>query len=199
MTYNNLVKYFLLIIIFNIFVYSSCNKNGPCNETVYSFKLNISANPGTDSIAVNDTLWFKIDESTQLTDVFTNRVVDFSNAKNLSYVFAIHKVVSSVSFTPAADSFLYVIKKGQYAGSLNPTYLREYLLQEETGRYKLEVGFIPVKKGVFTVLVENSANVYTRDKPCIKAGFGIKFSNPDQHFYLGYNISGEQVYYFKVI
>ena len=192
-----MIRIVILIGISWLSVYSSCGKNGPCNETVYSFKLNISANPGIDSIAVNDTLWFKIDESTQLTDVFTNKVVDFSNAKNLSYVFGIHKVVSSVSFTPAADSFLYVIKKGQYAGSLNPTYLREYFLQEETGRYKLELGFIPIKKGIFRVGLETAANVYTRDKPCIKAGFGIKFSNADQHFYLGYNIYGEQVYYFK--
>jgi hypothetical protein len=61
------------------------------------------------------------------------------------------------------------------------------------------LGFVSIKKGIFRVLVESSANVYTRYKPCIIAGFGIKFSNPDQHFYLGYNISGEQVYYFKVI
>lgn len=193
-----MIRNIILIGIFWLSVYSSCNKNGPCNETVYSFKLNISANPGIDSIAVNDTLWFKIDESTQLNDFISNKTVNFSNASNLSYVFAIRKVISATEVIPAADSLSYFIRKGNNITSLDPTIFRVFGLAEETDRYKLEVGFIPQRKGIFRVLVESSANVYTKDKPCIKAGFGIKFSNADQHFYLGYNISGEQVYYFKV-
>lgn len=194
-----MIRYILLIIIFYISVYSSCSKTKECDRsTQYAFKLNISATPGTDSINLGDTLWFIINESTQLYDFISNATVDFSEAYNLSYVFAVHKVVSSTNFTPAADSFQYVVKTGQYVGSLNPTYLREYSFKEEGGRYKMEIGIVPQKKGVFTVLVETAANVFSRKHPCSKASFGIKFSNADQHFYLGYNISGEQVYYFKV-
>jgi hypothetical protein len=72
---TNMIKVIILIGIFWLSVYSSCNKNGPCNETVYSFKLNIAANQGIDSIAVNDTLWFKIDESTQLKDFISGKTL----------------------------------------------------------------------------------------------------------------------------
>lgn len=194
-----MLRSIILIAIFWLSVYSSCSKQGSCDQTIYSFRLNISANPGIDSVALFDTVWFKIEESTQLMDLISNKIVDFSNAGNLSYVFALRKVISATEVLPAADSFHYFIKKGVNIPSLDPTRLREIKLIEEAGKYKLDVGFIPQKKGIYRVLVENSANVYIRDKPCIKAGFAIKFINADQHFYLGYNISGDQVYYLKVI
>lgn len=184
--------------MFWVSVYSSCSKNNRCDRKSVLFKLNIAALPGTDSINLGDTLWFKIDESTKQKDYINGDTVDFSNATNLSYVFAIHKVISSTSFTPAADSFAYVIKTGNYVGSLNPTYLKEYSFVETGGRYKMEIGFVPQKLGIFRVGLESAANVISSKLPCVNATFEIKFSNPDQHFYLGYNISGEQVYYFKV-
>jgi hypothetical protein len=139
-----------------------------------------------------------MNESTQLQDLNTNSIVDFSNAANLSFVFAIGKVILATSVLPAADSFNYVMRKGVNVSSIQLDLIREFKPVEEAGRYKLEVGFIARKKGIYRVLIENSANNYTRDKPCDKAGFAVKFTNADQHFYLGYNIWGDGVYYFKV-
>ncbi len=189
---------FLVILIFAVSIYSSCKKRSSCNQNNYNFQTNITASPGGDSIQLQDTLWFVIDDSVQLRDMNTNTLINFSNAVNLSFVFGIRQVMSGTSVLPAADSFHYYIKKGVNIASLDPSRLREYMLQEENGKYKLQVGFIPQSKGIFRVLVENSANVYTHDIPCDKASFAIKFINADQHFYLGYNISGEGVYYFKV-
>jgi hypothetical protein len=151
-----------------------------------------------DSIALNDTVWFKIDESVQLQDLSTNNLINFSNAANLSFVFGINKVISATVVLPTADSFSYFVRKGVNVSAIQLDLIREFKPIEEVGRYKLEVGFIPQKKGIFRVLIENSSNVYTRDKPCDKADFAVKFTNADQHFYLGYNIYGDGVYYFKV-
>lgn len=189
---------FLVILIFAVSIYSSCKKRSSCNQNNYNFQTNITASPGGDSIQLQDTLWFVIDDSVQLRDMNTNTLINFSNAANLSFVFGIDKVISATIILPAADSFQYIFKKGNNIPPLRPDELREFKLAEESNRYKLEVGFIPKSKGIYRVLVENSANVYTHDNPCDKASFAIKFINANQHFYLGYNIYGEGVYYFKV-
>lgn len=193
-----MLKSLILIGIYIFSVYSSCNKSIFCSQNTYSFRANFIASPETDSIALNDTLWVTMNESTQFQDLSTNNAIDFSNAVNLSFVFAMSKVFSATSIFPAADSFSYIMRKGINVSSIHLDVIREFKPVEEAGRYKLEVGFIARKKGTYRVLIENSANVYTHDKPCEKAGFAVKFTNTDQHFYLGYNISGDGVYYFKV-
>jgi len=185
-----------LIFIYVAAVFATCKKN--CNNTTYNFKAGIIATPITDSIFLNDTLWFTIDESTQLKDTITNSFIDFKNAANLSFVFGIRLVISSQNFIPAAGAFNYIIKKGNLISSVDTSLFREFLVSEEGNRYKLQVGFLPKQAGIFRVLVENSSNVYLRDKSCYKANFAAKFTNADQHFYLGYNIGGDGVYYFKV-
>jgi len=193
-----MLRSLILISIYFFSVYSSCNKGIFCNQNTYSFRANFTATPGIDSIVLNDTVWFIMDESVQLQDLNTNNLINFSNAGNLSFVFGINKVISATVILPAADSFSYFVRKGVNVSAIQLDLIREFKPVEEVGRYKLEVGFIPRKKGIYRVLIENSSNVYTRDKPCDKASFAVKFTNADQHFYLGYNISGEQVYYFKV-
>jgi hypothetical protein len=193
-----MIRSLILIGIYFLSIYSSCNKSIFCNQNTYSFLANFTASPAIDSIAINDTVWITMNESTQLQDLSTNNVVDFSNAANLSFVFGMRKVISATVFLPAADSFRYFVRKGVNVSAIKLDILREFKLVEEVGRYKLEVGFIPLKKGIYSVLIENSSNVYTRDKPCDKADFAVKFTNADQHFYLGYNIYGDGVYYFKV-
>lgn len=189
----------LIIICIYIFsVYSSCSKRINCNQNIYSFRVNFTAIPAIDSIALNDTVWFTMNESTQLHDISTSNIIDFSNAANLSFVFGMGKMVSATSVLPAADSFNYVMRKGVNVSSIQLDLIREFKPVEETGRYKLEIGLVARKKGVYRVLIENSVNNYTYNKPCDKASFTVKFTNADQHFYLGYNISGDGVYYFKV-
>jgi len=185
-----------LIFIYVATVFATCKKN--CNNTTYNFQVTINAVPDNDSILINDTVWFSIDESTELRDLTTNNIVNFNGATNLSFVFGIWKVISAQSLQPAAGSFTYFFKKGNFVSPVDSTFLREFALVEEINRYKLQVGFIPKQTGIFRILVENSANVSSRNVSCAKANFAIKFVNTNQHFYLGYNIWGEGVYYFKV-
>ncbi len=192
-------KYFvaILISIFLATVFATCRKNN-CKQSVYNFKVGIKARPNIDSIALSDTLWFTINESNELSDVNLNRPVLFKNAANLSFVFGIRKVISAQTIQPSVSSFNYVIRKGTNIQPFDPLLFKEFQLVEENNRYLLEVGFIAKEKGIFRVLTESAANVYTRDNQCDKAGFSIRYVDTDQHFYLGYNISGEGVYYFKV-
>jgi hypothetical protein len=139
-----------------------------------------------------------MNENTQLQDLNTNNTVNFSNAANLSFVFGMRKVISATEVLPAADSFSYVMRKGVNVSAIQLDLIREFKPVEEGGWYKLEVGFIVRRKGIYRVLIQNSANNYTHDRPCEKASFAVKFTNADQHFYLGYNIYSDGVYYFKV-
>jgi hypothetical protein len=170
-----------------------------CDGNNYTFRASFTASPPIDSIAINDTLWFTLNESVQFQDISTNNIINFSNAANLSFVFGVRKVISATEVLPAADSFTYILRKGVNVSSIQPDLIREFKPVEETNRYKLDVGFVARKKGVYRVLIENSTNNYTQNKPCDKAAFLVRFTNTDQHFYLGYNISGEGIYYFKVI
>lgn len=191
-------KKLILIGIIFIFVYASCYKSKDCNRSQqFAFTLPVSVSPGTDSINLGDTLWIKIEDSTLLYDSLSNSFINYSQAGNLSYVIAFLKVISATELLPVADSFNYVIKTGSYIGSLNPAALREYQPNEQIGKYTVELGIIAQKKGTFRVTIVNSANVYSKGYPCAKASFGVRF-NQDQHFYLGYNIWGPGVYYFKV-
>lgn len=178
-------------------VFATCKKHY-CAPITYNFRIGITATPASDSIFLTDTLWFTIDESNQLRDTSTNNIIDFSSAGNLSFVFGIRQVFSAQNVLPAAGSFNYIIKKGALVSSSDTSLLREFVLIEENNRYKLEVGFVPKQTGTYRVLVENSANVYLRNNSCVKGNFSVKFTNLDQHFYLGYNIWGDGVYYFKV-
>lgn len=187
----------ILLIAF-VSLCATCHKRIDCTQNIYNFKVGIKALPNTDSIPLNDTLWFAINESTELQDLNLNRPVPFKNAANLSFVFGVWQVLGARELQPGVSSFDYVIKKGVNIRPLNPSFLKEFQLAEESNRYLLEVGFIPRTKGVFRVLTENAANVYTKDNPCDKASFSVNYVDTDQHFYLGYNISGEGVYYFKV-
>jgi hypothetical protein len=194
-----MIRLVIFLGIWYVFTYSTCNKGSSCIRSEFNFSVSFTATPSYDSITLTDTVWFTLDESVVLKDYLSNNMITFSGASNLSFVFAIQKVQSASSVTPAADSFYYFIRKGSNINPLSPDKLREYKVAEEAGRYKLEVGFIPIKKGTFRILIENSANVYSKNFPCAKAGFGVMLSNPDQHIYLGYNIWGPGVYYFKVI
>jgi hypothetical protein len=195
------IRILLLSAIFYATTYSSCKKGGiGCNDRQYVFNIGITASPGFDSIRVNDTLWFNMNESSTLTDQLSGQQVNFSGAQNLGFAFGIRSVISASQVLPAADSFSYFVREGINIDPPNPSYIRNYQLKESGGFYKLEVGLIAKKKGVYRVLVENSANIYTRDRPCDKATFQVQFLNPDPHFYLGYTTpaAGAQVYYFKV-
>lgn len=198
MDFNKNVIIGALILTSVICICGDCNKRKDCNELPYAFSTTIRAQPITDSINLSDTLWFVINDSVVLRDARSGEYVNFRNAKNLSLVFGIRKVISATNRPAAADSFQYYVRKGSLVSpSSNADLIREFRLIEEGNRYKLEVGFIALRQGVFDILVENSSNVYT-DWTCRKASFSIMFSNTDQHFYLGYNISGGGVYYFKV-
>jgi len=186
----------ILLLTYITSVFATCKKEN-CSENNYSFLLGVQARPDTDSIRVGDTLWVRIDESNQLRDQSTGQVIDFSEAANLSFVFGLGKVISAIQVDDAAAFFDYYIRKGKYVGSFNTSRFRNFGLDELNGRYYLEIGFIPKQTGIYRILIERAANVYTRRRLCDRSTFSPEFQNTNQHFYLGYNISGEGVYYFK--
>lgn len=178
--------------------FATCRKRIDCQQTVYNFDVGIKARPNLDSIFLNDTLWFAINESAELQDIISGRKVSFKNAANLSFVFGVWKVVGPQELEPGVSAFDYVLRKGKNIQPTQVSFLKEFQLIGDDNKYALEVGFVAKQRGVYRVLIERAANVYTQDNPCEKANFSVHFVETDQHFYLGYNISGAGVYYFKV-
>jgi len=202
------VFYFL---IFFTCIYATCHKQWDCSQTVYSFEGNYKAYPNFDSIHINDTIWLELNMSTQLKDLLTGQVIDYSGAENLGmamgYLELIGGSFSDPGSIPAANNFNNVLIKGRELPSLSPEQTRAFRFIEENGIYKFKLGVVPKKKGLFAIGPGNSANVYTSKNKCAKAGFNLTFNDTDQHIYLyelsrpGYTPSEYErthIYCFKV-
>jgi hypothetical protein len=164
----------------------------------HSFELFIKASPNLDIINIGDTIWFSIDDSNFLKDLHTSELINYKGAANLSTPLAVFEILGPQSLAEAANQFEYIIKKGHLIYNYGVNLISEIVFIESDIRYQLEVGIVPKNIGVFKVLFTYAANVYTHSDGCLKATFQFVFNNTDQHFDLGYNISGPGVYYFKV-
>ncbi len=71
------------LLIFYLGTWASCNKDFDCRGTIYSFEAFYKAYPDKDSIKINDTIWIESNTPTQLKDLISNRMVDYSGAANL--------------------------------------------------------------------------------------------------------------------
>lgn len=201
---------FALTAIYLITISSSCNKLG-CANTVYNFKISAKAYPDIDSIHINDTLWLEINAPVNLTDITSNKIIDYSGAANLGSALSFVKFTGGSVSDPggvySANSFMYFVVEGKQVINSFTDGIREFLFLENNNLYKFKVGVIPQQTGVFSIGFSNAANVYRKSDNCTKAGFRINFENTNQHLYFlemnrpGYVITGPDLtstYYFKV-
>ncbi len=203
------IAYCLLISYLGI--YASCNKNFDCRGTVFSFEAFYKARPDKDSIRINDTIWIELNTSTQLRDLTSNRVIDYSEAGNFGTVIGYVEIIGGDLLhpggIPAANNFENVLINGSAVHPLRPEQLREFLFEEKNGMYLFKVGIVPKKTGLFMIGAENAAGVYQKNDKCRKSNFSLTFKDTNQHLYLyeqkrpGYVLSESDrghLYAFKV-
>ena len=156
------VLYLLVVLITTTNLKCECNKVVGCAENVYSFEIGVKAYPDIDSISVGDTIWVEIDNSVMLSDINSNKLIDYSNADNLGTSISFAKLISPDNvITETANLFTYKIVTGSEVLSLDSTKFREYIFAEINNRYMFKLGIIPTTKGVFKLFISNAANVFT--------------------------------------
>lgn len=199
------------LLISYIGIWASCNKHFDCRGTIYSFETFFKAYPDRDSIHVNDTIWFELAAPTQLQDLISNKVIDYSGAANFGTVLGYVELTGGDSLNPgaipAANDFENIIINGYLGASLSPERTREFLFKEENGMYLFKVGIVPKRRGLFMIGIQNAANVYQKKNRCEKSNIKLTFKDTDQHLYLyeqkrpGYVLSDSDLghlYAFKV-
>lgn len=164
----------------------TCTKNG-CFDESYSFEIFVKSSPGMDSVLINDTIWFDINEPVILKDAISNREISFANAANLGSAIAFGQLLGNSQEKDAVSDFNYILISGTETNSVNAARFKEYLFKEELGRYIFRLGIIPKKVGIFRMGFSDAANVYRKNQGCGKAFFKILFKETNQHLYFNDN------------
>lgn len=205
------MKYFVIIIIYVLSVYASCNKHGDCLTQTYSFATGIKAYTDSDSLNINDTIWLDFSCPTRLVDLGTGDMIDYCQASlslSIDFLEFTGGSVSNPGVIPAVNAFDYKIIYGTFIpDNLSADKNKDYKVFEINNEYKFKLAIIPKRTGVFSITPGDASNVYRNNDYCTKASFSITFSNTNQHIYYylqnrpGYVPSGYELthmYCFKV-
>jgi hypothetical protein len=178
---------FYCLVISYLGIWASCNKSFDCRGTAYAFEAFFKAYPDKDSIRVNDTIWLELNTSTELRDITTNQMVNYSGATNfgtaISYVELMGGDESDPGAIAAANHFENILVNGSSLQSLNPEQVRVFTFEEKDGMYLFKVGIVPKKTGLFLIGAGNAQNVQQKNS-CRKSHFELTFRDTDQHLYL---------------
>jgi len=201
---NKITIFISLGLVYILFVKANCNKTFDCARVVYNFEIGVRANPDSDSVHINDTIWFEINTPDKLNDLNRNQLIDYSGVENLGSAIGFEKLEGNSFTIKAAKKFKKIITTGKETGNADSELFSEYLFINESGYYKFRLGVIPLDTGTYAIIFSNAANVYRKSDKCTKASFTINFKETDQHYYLNPNFQGGPVpvggdYYFKVI
>ncbi len=181
------MKYFIVVIIYILSVYASCNKHGDCITKTYSFATGIKTYPDTDSLNINDTIWLDFSSPTRLVDLGTSNMIDYSQASlsmSIDFLEFTGGSVSNPGVIPAVNAFDYKIIYGTFIpDNLSADKNKDYKVLEISGEYKFKLGIIPKRTGIFSFIPIDANNVFRNNDPCTKAGFSISFANTNQHLY----------------
>lgn len=197
----------ILLLIVMTTTFSTCKKGGlGCANTVYNFQIAGKIDPDSDSIKIGDTLWISLNVPENFTDIFSNKIINYSGAKNLGTAVGFGNYSILNNPTPATNSFSIILVEGKKVDNPNTAQIREYLFEENNGRYIFKLGIVTKETGVFGIGLSNAQNVYRTSDNCTKAFFNIVLQDTHQHYYLNPNINSSNTdttkpsgsYYFKV-
>lgn len=196
------IKVTVGLLLLHLFTsYGSCAKKN-CVDAQFGFAITNKIYPDNDSIQVGDTIWVEVDVPVKLSDLRTNKEVDYSGAMNLGTAVQFLKLgkgnAQAGNATEAAVAFKTVLVLGDVVDNSGTPFskkVKEFLFKEINGRYRFKVGFIALEMGDFVIGPGNAAGVARFSDKCTKASFNITIADTDQHLYLyqqsrpGYEIS----------
>ncbi|NJO03797.1 MAG: hypothetical protein HC880_20935 [Bacteroidia bacterium] len=126
-----------------------------CIDPVYTFGISGQFSPEKDSIRVGDTLFLNFRFSTNLRDLQSGQMIDYSKAENLAATLRVTEFIKGETLAKGAvNAFLYHNVTGSIynnASVPNAETVQQLRFVEANGFYHLEVGLIP-KKWVFMAL-----------------------------------------------
>jgi hypothetical protein len=172
-----------------IFFTISCDngsKDGCELEAGYSFRDSIRIFPDDEVISKSDTLWLSCEIPKKQIDLNSNKVVDMSNAENLSAVFSLRVQKGKNIVASGLDSFDVIIKKGTMVKHYLPEEALEILFEKGSKSYQYNVGLIlkkSSKPAVYTIFYSEIGGVIDRSDPkiCKSANISLGLKCKNQH------------------
>lgn len=165
---------------------ATCRK-WDCSQTDYSFEAFFKAYPDRDSIRIGDTIWLELQTPTQLKDLMSGQIVDYSGAVNLGTAISYLEIIGGIGDPPpipSANDFDYIIELGDSSPTDKTNQIRAYIFREQSGTYSFKLGIIPKRSGLFLIAPGNATNVYRKHNKCSKAGFNLTFKETNQRLNL---------------
>jgi hypothetical protein len=161
---------------------SGCHK--PCNEPDYNFSVFESFSPEKDSVNIGDTLYLNCEIPKMIRDNNTGQIINFSNLGNLGDNLVISDISKfSDAKRDAADSFSYINIYGKIYSDNNGA--RQLQFMETDSSYRLKVGLILLKAGLYVFTIPDDTGVYRNGHlKCGVGNYAVLNSNVNKHLYL---------------
>jgi hypothetical protein len=159
----------------------------------YSFSINDTFSPESDSINLGDTLWLTCVIPVNITDINSQKTITFSDAENLGSDLVISDISKFNLERGAVDSFNYVQRHGTIFSdpSANPGGVKQLMFEGNSDSYLLEVGLIAQRAGAYVLTMNDVPKVYRKGMTnCGTAKFQFLNGNNQQHLYLFENLWG---------
>jgi hypothetical protein len=161
----------------------------------YSFQDSILIDSNTETINQGDTLKLRCEILKSKVDLTSGKIVNFSNAKNISFVFVLKKLIKKNDAIEAISDFEVIINEGTKVKHFNPDAL-EILFNNNPKAYLYEVLLIPKKnlaKGIFYIYGSQIGGVY--DSKGNNASYNIGLKCKNQHLNLYYDNMPDRILY----
>ncbi|MBS1573942.1 MAG: hypothetical protein JST09_01460 [Bacteroidetes bacterium] len=181
-------------------------------EASYSFAIHSRFSPDNDSISVGDTIYLISSTSKKLTDVYSGNQIEYNGADNLGSTLSIGELrINSTIPTDAVFDFEYFSENGRIYNDRSvssPDGVQQITYQETETEYKIKIGIIPKKKGIYAMGLGDGLSIKRKGAfGCQRASFAISITDTEQHFYYyqnwrpGYTLTEtdmKRLYCFKV-
>ncbi|MDX2306402.1 MAG: hypothetical protein NW226_26570 [Microscillaceae bacterium] len=204
-------KMYRNILFFIVIAISNTGCPDKCINPEYHFEVEASIKPDNEAIKIGDTIFVESHFSESLLDVETNMIIEYSNAKKIgsNIGFTNLDFYGNLNYNSILD-FSYVSISGQIYNSKDiplPNQVNQLTYEYANNEYKLKIGIIPRKKGIYLLGLGNGLSLGRKNtKECDQASFSITLSNTDQHLYLFEDVYGnlseydrQRSYCFRVV
>ena len=187
---------FLIVAFISLIQLTGCD---PPEGPSYAFSVTASLSPSRDTVSIGDTLYLTSSFPTKLTDNRTGKIVDYSNSVDLSSSigFADFTKFGTTTDSTTTKYMHYVKLEGDvYNDKTMPLYWNgnRVRYEENDGYYKLKIGMIPQKKGMYIFSIGDPFSNGQAGHSGRSASFTISLVNTEQHLHYYEDIYGPKSY-----
>ncbi|GAB3204452.1 hypothetical protein ABID22_002583 [Pontibacter aydingkolensis] len=150
----------------------------------YSFAVTAHFTPERDSIRVGDTLYLVSEFPNFLVPIGEQDAVDYSKSTAIGNTLGLLRLESVKSTSGAVSSFDYINVWGRIYNSTDipsPERMQQLRYEENDGKYKLRVGLIPKKPGIYLMGIGSGLSKGRMNDKCVKASFQTILTNENSN------------------